>query len=60
MIRKCIESDFERIFEIINDAAQAYKWIIPAEYWKEPYMSRDELRDELDEGIEMWGFFPQL
>jgi GNAT superfamily N-acetyltransferase len=56
MIRKCIASDFERIYEIINDAAQAYKRIIPAEYWKEPYMSRDELRHELDEGIEMWGY----
>ena len=56
MIRKCFASDFERIFEIINDAAQAYKRIIPAEYWKEPYMSRDELRHELDEGIEMWGY----
>ncbi len=56
MIRKCFASDFERIFEIINDAAQAYKRIIIAEYWKEPYMSRDELRHELDEGIEMWGY----
>lgn len=52
MIRKCFAIDFERIYEIINDAAQAYKRIIPAEYWKEPYMSRDELRHELDEGIE--------
>src|SRR5659263_275605 len=56
MIRKCFASDFERIYEIINDAAQAYKRIIPAEYWKEPYMSMDELKHELDEGIEMWGY----
>ena len=56
MIRKSFPSDFERIYEVINDAAQAYKQIIPAEYWKEPYMSRDELRHELDEGIEMWGY----
>jgi len=33
-----------------------YKGVIPAEYWKEPYMSRDELRRELDDGIEMWGY----
>jgi len=56
MIHKCTASDFERIYQIINNAAQAYKGNIPAEYWKEPYMSRDELRHELDEGIEMWGY----
>jgi len=56
MIRKCTASDFERVYEIINDAAQTYKGIIPTEYWKEPYMSREELRRELDEGIEMWGY----
>jgi N-acetylglutamate synthase-like GNAT family acetyltransferase len=56
MIRKCTASDFERIYEIINNGAQAYKGFIPAEYWKEPYMSRDELRHELDDGIEMWGY----
>ncbi|MGB8217221.1 MAG: GNAT family N-acetyltransferase [Candidatus Methanoperedens sp.] len=56
MIRRCTASDFKRIFEIINDAAQAYKGVIPATYWKEPYMSSDELKHELDEGIEMWGY----
>ena len=56
MIRKCTASDFEKIYEIINDAAQAYKGVIPVEYWKEPYMSRDELRGELDDGIAMWGY----
>ena len=56
MIRKCFASDFERIYEIINDGAQAYKGVIPKKYWKEPYMSRDELRSELEEGIEMWGY----
>ena len=56
MIRKCTASDFESIYGIINDATQAYKGVIPAEYWKEPYMSKDELKHELDEGIEMWGY----
>jgi N-acetylglutamate synthase-like GNAT family acetyltransferase len=55
MIRKCTASDFERIFEIINNAAQVYRGVIPTEYWKDPYMSRVELRHELDDGIEMWG-----
>jgi GNAT superfamily N-acetyltransferase len=56
MIRKCTANDFERIYEIVNNGAQAYKGVIPAEYWKEPYMSRDELRYELDDGIVMWGY----
>ncbi len=56
MIRKCTADDFERIYEIINDAAKAYKGIIPPGYFKEPYMSRNELRHELDEGIEVWGY----
>ena len=37
MITKCtIETDFDIILEIINDAAIAYKGIIPPDRWKEP------------------------
>ena len=46
MIRKCKESDFNTIFEIINDAAQAYKGVIPEDRWNEPYMPFEELRKE--------------
>jgi len=42
------------IYEIINDAALAYKGIIPKDRWKEPYMSREELRHEIDEGVVFW------
>ena len=55
MIRKCMDSDFETIFEIINDAAQAYKGTIPADCWHEPYMPRDDLRHEMEDGISFWG-----
>jgi GNAT superfamily N-acetyltransferase len=55
MIRACKETDFDRIFEIINDAAQAYKGIIPQDRWHEPYMSRAELRAQIDDGIFFWG-----
>ena len=55
-IRKCNESDFEAIWQIINDGAQAYKGVIPQDRWKEPYMSRDELRREMRDGVEFWGF----
>ena len=55
MIRKCTESDFEVIFEIINDAAEAYRGIIPPDRWHEPYMTRDELKHEIESGITFWG-----
>ena len=55
MIRVCIESDFKRIFEIINEAAHAYKGIIPEDRWHEPYMSFDELRKEIEDGVVFWG-----
>jgi N-acetylglutamate synthase-like GNAT family acetyltransferase len=55
MIRRCKESDFNTIFEIINDAAQAYKGVIPQDRWHEPYMSLAELRAQIDDGIVFWG-----
>ena len=55
MIRECTESDFNTIFKIINDAAQAYKGIIPQDRWHEPYMSLAELRAQIDDGIVFWG-----
>jgi len=56
MIRRCTEADFPTMFEIINDAAQAYRGIIPADRWQEPYMSAEELRHEVGAGVEFWGY----
>jgi N-acetylglutamate synthase-like GNAT family acetyltransferase len=56
VIRLCVDSDFETIYEIVNDAAQAYKGIIPADRWQEPYMPRDELRHEIGDGVRFWGY----
>jgi len=55
MIRKCTESDFDRILEIINDAAQAYKGVIPEDCWHEPYMPPEELKKEIEDGVVFWG-----
>jgi len=55
-IRPCDSSEFEVIWEIINDAAQAYSGVIPADRWKEPYMPIDELRHEIDHGVVFWGY----
>ena len=56
MIRKCDENDFETIFDIINEAAQVYKGIIPEDRWKEPYMPREELSHEIEAGVEFYGY----
>jgi N-acetylglutamate synthase-like GNAT family acetyltransferase len=56
MIRKCLDGEFETIYEIINDSAQAYKGIIPMDCWKDPYMSKGELQREINEGVGFWGY----
>ena len=55
MIRKCKESDFNTIFKIVNDAAQAYRGVIPQDRWHEPYMSLAELKAQIDDGIVFYG-----
>ncbi|MFX4263712.1 GNAT family N-acetyltransferase [Pelotomaculum propionicicum] len=55
MIRRCKESETENIFSIINDAARAYIGVIPADRLKNPYMPMDELRHEINSGVEFWG-----
>lgn len=55
MIRECTESDFTTMLETINDAAQAYKGVIPDDCWNEPYMSSKELRHEIENGVVFWG-----
>ena len=54
MISKCKQKDFNDIYEIINDAASAYQGIIPADRWHEPYMPQEELKKQIDEGVEFW------
>ena len=56
MLCKCRDSDFETIRLVINDAAEAYKGIIPKDRWKEPYMSQEELAEEIAAGVAFWGF----
>jgi len=56
MIRRCDDRDFDPIWTIINDGAKAYEGIIPADRWTEPYMSYDELRRQIDEGVVFWGY----
>jgi N-acetylglutamate synthase-like GNAT family acetyltransferase len=55
MIRKCTDKDVDTIFEIINDGAAAYKGVIPADCWHEPYMPMDQLQWEIADGVCFWG-----
>jgi GNAT superfamily N-acetyltransferase len=56
MIRRCDDRDFESIHAIINDGAQAYRGIIPADRWTDPYMSSEHLQQEIDAGVVFWGY----
>ncbi|TQV89439.1 GNAT family N-acetyltransferase [Aliikangiella coralliicola] len=51
MIRPATDNDFDDIYQIINDASIAYKGIIPADRWHEPYMSKQELETQIQEGV---------
>ena len=51
MIRICVESDFDAIHAIINDAATAYRGVIPDDRWHDPYMTREHLAGEIADGV---------
>jgi GNAT superfamily N-acetyltransferase len=55
IIRPCEQRDIDAMFTIINDAAEAYRGIIPADRWNEPYMPREELLHEIQSGVRFWG-----
>src|SRR4030095_7817351 len=56
MIIRCEQKDFKDIYEIINDGAAAYRGIIPADRWHEPYMTEEELQNQINDGVEFWGY----
>ena len=53
-IRPCTAADLPALFSIVNDAAQAYKGIIPADRWHEPYMPMAELKSEIAKGVRFY------
>ena len=56
MMRPCTDRDIDAIFSIVNDAAMAYKGVIPGDRWHEPYMPKEELRAAIYGGVKFWGF----
>jgi N-acetylglutamate synthase-like GNAT family acetyltransferase len=55
-IRPCHLGELSDILAVINDAAQAYQGVIPADRWKEPYMPSAELDLQIAEGVNFWGY----
>ncbi len=51
MVRPSRDDEFDVIHAIINDAAEAYRDVIPQDCWHTPYMGDDELRREIQTGV---------
>jgi GNAT superfamily N-acetyltransferase len=47
MIRPCNQNEVSDIYEIVNDAARAYAGHIPPDCYHQPYMSLEELKNEM-------------
>jgi len=54
IIRPSTDADFLVILAIINEAANAYREVIPADRWHEPYMPSNELTKEISDGVLFW------
>ncbi len=56
MVRRCRDDERDEILAIVNAAAVAYRGVIPADRWHEPYMPASELDHEIASGVEFWGY----
>jgi len=54
MIRPCRDDERPIISQIVNAAAEAYRGVIPADRWHDPYMSLVELESEIAAGVVFW------
>lgn len=57
MIRPCEPAELDEIGAIINDAAVAYRGVIPADCWHEPYMPEEDLQSEVAKGVVFSGCY---
>jgi N-acetylglutamate synthase-like GNAT family acetyltransferase len=53
-IRRSAATDLAAILAIVNAAAQAYRGVIPADRWHDPYMPAEELEKEIADGVVFW------
>ena len=54
-VRPPREDERGELLEIVNAAAEAYRGVIPADRWREPYMDAAELDQEIAAGVRFWG-----
>ena len=55
-IRRCRDDERAAIVAIVSAAAEAYRDVIPADRWREPYMPLCELDHEIAAGVVFWGY----
>ena len=55
-IRPCTSADLPNLLTLINTAAEAYRGVIPPDRFPTPYMPEAELRHEIAQGVQFWGF----
>jgi GNAT superfamily N-acetyltransferase len=56
MICKLTDNHLQAILDVVNDAAAVFKGKIPADRWKEPYMSGQEIEEEIQSGVQFYGY----
>jgi GNAT superfamily N-acetyltransferase len=56
LIRRCRDEERPAMLAIVNAAAEAYRGVIPADRWREPYMDAAELDGEIATGVTFWGY----
>ena len=56
MISEYKKTDTSKILYIINNASLRYKGTIPDDCWHEPYMSKQDLIDEFNNGVRIYGY----
>jgi GNAT superfamily N-acetyltransferase len=55
VIRPCRSDEREAILGVVNAAAEAYRGVIPADRWRDPYMPGAELDEAITAGVAFWG-----
>ncbi|MDX6541994.1 MAG: hypothetical protein QOI71_3604 [Gaiellales bacterium] len=55
-LRPCRDDERADILRVVNAAAEAYRGVIPADRWHDPYMSAPELEREIAAGVVFWGY----
>jgi GNAT superfamily N-acetyltransferase len=55
-IRGLRDDELDTALAIVNEAAEAYRGVIPADRWHDPYMSDEYFRGEIDAGVRFSGY----